>query len=181
MTPNVGLGGNSALESIVVLTNLLHKAIKEHPRGKPDKATLQGILTQYQKNQQVRMRQIIDFSSLATKIQAWENIWYKILSRVMPFLPDNTFAKQASALLKAAPKLDFVPVPGNVKGTVMWDDEAWDVGNRAGRSKSFIEKGAQSLFSWMTTPLLSLCVVLSFFYVVQGAKSLGGVQISSAP
>ncbi|PCG89044.1 Monooxygenase, FAD-binding [Penicillium occitanis (nom. inval.)] len=123
MTPNIGLGGNCAMESVVVLTNLLHKAIKEHPQGKPDKAAIQNVLHEYQKDRQVRMRQFIDFSSLATKIQAWETTWYKILSRVMPFLPDDTFAKQASILFKAAPKLDFIPVPGNLKGSMKWDDD----------------------------------------------------------
>ncbi|EED19835.1 FAD-dependent monooxygenase, putative [Talaromyces stipitatus ATCC 10500] len=171
MTPNIGLGGNSAMESIVVLTNLLNKAIKEHPQGKPDRAALQSLLTEYQKERQVRMRQFIDFSSLATKTQAWENLWYKILSRVIPFLPDDTFAKQASALFKAAPKLDFVPVPGNLKGTVKWDDEVLEIKNRKVISAPSLGEWTQSMLRWTVKPILSLCVMLSFLFVVRGSKA----------
>lgn len=175
MTPNIGLGGNSGMESVVVLTNLLNKAVKEHPHGKPDKATLQRLLTEYQTERQVRMRQFIDFSSLATKLQAWETIWYKTLSRVIPFLPDDTFAKQAAALFKAAPKLDFVPVPGNYQGTLKWDDDVLEAGAKEAKSRQFAGKGARNILSWTTTPLLSACVLLSFYFMVQGAKALGGI------
>lgn len=171
MTPNIGLGGNSGMESVVVLTNLLHKAVNSSPNGKPDYNTLQSVLTEYQAERQIRMRQFIDFSGLATKLQAWETIWYKIMSRVIPFLPDNTFAKQCTALFVKAPKLDFVPVPGNIKGTVPWDDEVAELKTQE-KPKPLLGKGVQNLLNWGTTPLLSLGVLLSFFFMVQGARAL---------
>ncbi|KAI9684598.1 MAG: hypothetical protein M1822_005686 [Bathelium mastoideum] len=179
MTPNVGLGGNSAMESVVVLTNLLHKAVKEHPYGKPDRAALQKLLTEYQTKRRTRVQEVIDFSKLATKMQAWETTWYKVLSRVVPFLPDDSFAKQASALFKAAPKLDFVPVPGNPQGTVKWDDEVAETQTEKANSRPTSGTKAGSIVSWTTAPLLSMCVLVSFFYMVQGAKVMGGSQTAA--
>ncbi|KAF2137749.1 uncharacterized protein K452DRAFT_235327 [Aplosporella prunicola CBS 121167] len=129
MTPNIGLGGNSSMESIVVLTNLLHRAIKDYEaRGtKPKKAAIEALLYQYQAERTLRMRQIIDFSALATKVQAWENLGYKIMSRVMPLLPENTFALKTSKLIKAAPKLDFVATPLDTKATIPWEDSSFSV------------------------------------------------------
>ncbi|KAL9095957.1 MAG: hypothetical protein Q9165_001955 [Trypethelium subeluteriae] len=174
MTPNIGLGGNTAIESIVVLTNILNRAIRDHPHGKPDRAALQKLLAEYQNKRRKRLQEFIDFSSLATKMQAWETTWYKILSRVVPFLPDNSFAKQASNLFKAAPKLDFVPVPGNPQGTVKWNDEVAGSEIKEAKSKQFHGKKAQSIVSWITAPLLSMCALVSLVYMVQGAKAMGG-------
>ena len=174
MTPNIGLGGNTAMESVVVLANLLNKAVKEHPHGKPDRAALQKLLAEYQKKRQKRLQEFIDFSSLATKMQAWETIWYKLFSRIVPFLPDNSFAKQASALFKAAPKLDFVPVPGNPQGTVKWDDEVAKTETKESMPRPILGKGTPSMMSWITAPLLSVFALASFFYIVQGAKAMGG-------
>lgn len=159
MTPNVGLGGNSSMESVVVLANLLHKAVKQHRNGKPDAGAIESLLAGYQAERSVRMQQVIDFSGLATKVQAWDNIWYKALSRIMPLLPDNTFALQAGKLIKAASKLDYVPLLDDMKGTVKWEDDELDEKSKRGEQ-------AKSLLSWAMAPLLSMCMLLSFFYLI---------------
>ncbi|KAF2143952.1 uncharacterized protein K452DRAFT_224000 [Aplosporella prunicola CBS 121167] len=122
MTPNLGFGGNSSMEGVVALTNLLHRAIKDHnARGtKPDKAAIEAILGQYQAERTARMRPVIDVSALVTKVEAWENLGYKILSRVMPFLPESLIAQQTAKIIQVAPKLEFLPPPRDPKAAVPW-------------------------------------------------------------
>jgi FAD dependent monooxygenase len=163
MTPNVGLGGNSSMESVAVLANLLNKSAKQHRNGKPDAAALESLLVNYQAQRCVRMQQVIDFSGLATKVQAWDNIWYRALSRIMPLLPDNTMALQAGKLIKAASKLDYVPLPDDMKGTVKWDDDELEELDEKSKRRGL---QAKSLLSWARTPLLSMCVLLSFFWLI---------------
>lgn len=182
MTPNIGLGGNSGMESVVALTNLLQNAIHPEqdaasPARKLDFPALQGILTTYQTERQARMRKIIDFSGLATKTQAWETLGHKLMSRIVPFLPDDTFAKQATALFKGAPSLNFVPVPGKYRGTVSWDDETTTL--RPSMRTPVREQNLRLSWSskpkkasyWFTTPMLGFGIALmSLFLFVQGAK-----------
>jgi hypothetical protein len=158
------------MESVVSLVNLIHSAIKEQPQGtKPGKAAIEALLREYQAERTVRMRQLIDFSALATKVQAWENVGYKILSRIVPWLPDNTFALQAANLIKGAPKLDFVPAPWDSRGTVAWTSN----------SKVLLPRDQKSLlpsskkgkwFRWGSAPLVSVGVLLSFFIVLLGTS-----------
>ncbi|OOQ83533.1 FAD binding domain protein [Penicillium brasilianum] len=160
MTPNVGLGGNSAMESIVLLSNLLNRAIQIHPGGRPDIKLVEQVLSEYQTLTNERMRQIIDFSNLATRIQAWDTLFHKILSRVVPFLPDTTFAKQAAQLIKASRKLEYVQLPKRaVRGTMPWDDE---LHLALSESKSGKENSAAS---FQGIPILVLCMALSCFLI----------------
>ncbi|KAJ5918466.1 FAD-dependent monooxygenase [Penicillium verhagenii] len=160
MTPNVGLGGNSAMESIVLLSNLLNRAIQVHPGGRPDAKLVEQVLSEYQSLTKERMRKIIDFSNLATRIQAWDTPFHKLLSRVVPFLPDTTFAKQAAQLIKASRKLEYVQLPKrDVTGTMPWDDEL-----QLAPNDSKVNKGVTS-FSFLYTPLVGLFVAISFLFL----------------
>jgi hypothetical protein len=47
VTPNIALGGNSAMEDVALLTNLLHLSIESHPHGRPNKATLGAAFRKY--------------------------------------------------------------------------------------------------------------------------------------
>jgi hypothetical protein len=176
MTPNIGLGGNTAMESVVVLANLLNQTIKESPQGKPNAAALHRMLNEYQRLRLIRAKQFIEISGLVTKMQAWENGWYKFMTRIVPFLPDTTFANHLSNLLRGAPKLDFIPVPGNPQGTVKWDDDVFEAKQREAKSGSAFGRAVRNILSWTTTPILSLAAVYSVFYMVQGAKALSQTQ-----
>lgn len=163
MTPNIGLGGNSSMESVVALANLLDGAVKAHPQGKPDKAMIEDMLAEYQRSRSGRMRKIVDFSSRATKMQAWDNLWYKALSYILPLLPETTFAVQLSKLIKGAPKLDYVPLPDDTHvGTWKWEDEE--------REEEKAKKGGESVKKSLSirpqVSFLSMCVLLSFVYLI---------------
>ena len=113
VTPNIALGGNSAMESVAVLCNHLRRILVTHDGGKPSRATLRRIFADYQSEREARMRVIMALSSLITRIQAWDSIGLKWLATwILPYQPDNKLTDQMANIIKAAPKLDYVDVDG---------------------------------------------------------------------
>ncbi|KAH8429233.1 FAD-dependent oxidoreductase [Aspergillus melleus] len=158
MTPNIGLGGNASMESVVVLSNLLHRAVQAHPSGKPDKKMLETILEEYQTLRYDRMQKVIHFSGEATRLQAWDSLYYKTLSRVIPYFPDTTSAKRTAELIKAAAKLDYVPTSPARKGTVAWEDDGQ-------RALGAHQAAVSSVRRLIQIPVVLLSFGLSFFYL----------------
>ena len=113
------------MESIVVLCNHLHRTLAAHAGDRPSKATLNAMFSAYQKEREPRMKEIMDFSSLLTKLQAWDNVLLRFLATwVIPYQPDRRIAEQLGELIRKAPKLDFVDVgPDFARGKFGWADE----------------------------------------------------------
>lgn len=158
MTPNIGLGGNASMESVVVLSNLLHRAVQAHPSGKPDKKMLETILQEYQTLRYDRMQKVIHFSGEATRLQAWDSFYYKALSRVIPYFPDRTGATRTGELIKAASKLDYVATSPARKGTVAWEDDGQ-------RTLGAHQTAVSSVRRLIQIPVFLLSFGLSFFYL----------------
>ena len=146
------------MESVVVLSNLLHRAVQAHPSGKPDKKMLGAILEEYQTLRYDRMQKIIHFSGEATRLQAWDSLYYKAMSRIVPYLPDTMSAQKTGELIKGAAKLDYVPTSPARKGTVAWEDEAQ-------RALGTHQAAVSSFRRLIQIPVFLLSVVLSFFYL----------------
>lgn len=142
VTPNIALGGNSGMESIVVLCNHLHRAVKDN--GKPSNATIHNIFAAYQAERHDRMKQIMELSSLITKVQAWDTLWHRFLSTCMlPLQPDRATADQIGDIISKAPKLDYVSTRGFPSGRMQWKDDEVEVdkmGRRALVSQRNVQK-----------------------------------------
>lgn len=71
------------------------------------------------------MRQIMDYSSMITKFQAWDSTLFKIAATwIAPYLPDRMIADDLGRIIREAPKLNFVDVPTTfAHGSVPWADE----------------------------------------------------------
>ncbi|KGO77075.1 Monooxygenase, FAD-binding [Penicillium italicum] len=125
VTPNIALGGNSTMETVVVLCNHLRRTVVAHGGGKVSRATLGKTFAKYQTEREQRMRKIMQISSLITRIQAWDSIGLKLLATwVLPYQSDHKLSDQMAELMKVAPKLDYVDVDGGfARGRVSWDDE----------------------------------------------------------
>jgi hypothetical protein len=122
ITPNIALGGNSSMESIVTLVNGLETMLQEHAGAKPSRATLKRVFTEYQRARKPRMHDIMQYSSLLTKLQAWDNPVLRFAATwVVPYLPDRIVADDLSKrFIATAPKLDRVPVsPSFGKGALV--------------------------------------------------------------
>ena len=112
------------MESVVVLANLLNREIKSRPNGKPDKSAIEAAFHEYQETREARVKKIFDLSSLITRLQAWDNVVLRLAACfVIPWQRDAKIAEEMGTIIKAAPKLDYVPLAECKKGLVMWDDE----------------------------------------------------------
>ncbi|TAQ89191.1 hypothetical protein B7494_g2482 [Chlorociboria aeruginascens] len=123
ITPNIALGGNSGIESISVLTNLLRALIAPHPNVRPSRAALNDVFQKYQEIRIPRMHQISQYSNLITRVQAWDGYLMKFIALyVLPYQPADKVSKDMAKIMKAAPKLDFIPIRYGPK-KIRWDDE----------------------------------------------------------
>ena len=123
ITPNIALGGNSGMESVVVLTNLLNRTLKEHQGGRLSRATINAVFHEYQEIRLPRMRHIMNFSSLVSRTQGWDNWLLKATSiYIMPYLPQRKLANDLGEIIRKAPSLDFVPLGPWNKGLLEWED-----------------------------------------------------------
>ncbi|PVH72165.1 FAD/NAD(P)-binding domain-containing protein [Cadophora sp. DSE1049] len=104
--PNIALGGNSGMESVVVLCNHLERMMKN--KETPSSATIDKVFAAYQDERLDRMKQISNLSSFITRIQAWDSLWHRFLGTwVLPLQPDRAMADQMGEIMRGAPKLDF--------------------------------------------------------------------------
>ncbi|KAF3011507.1 hypothetical protein E8E14_008309 [Neopestalotiopsis sp. 37M] len=117
--PNMGLGGNSSIESVAVLTNHLHDMLKDTKGKRPSSSKLEETLAAYQSERVGRMKHIFRFSSAMS--QGWRSPWYKFLSTwILPAIPDNMLAAEMSKIVSGAPKLDFVALKDGPHGRIPW-------------------------------------------------------------
>ncbi|KAH0433751.1 hypothetical protein CcaCcLH18_05738 [Colletotrichum camelliae] len=127
VTPNIALGGNSAMESVAVLCNQLHAMLEQQQGAKPSRATVSQVFSKYQAERHARMKEITSFSGLVTRMQAWDGWLMKFVYRwIMPLLPGSFLINSMAPLIKAAPKLDYVSLKDFPVGEVPWthDDDS---------------------------------------------------------
>ncbi|KAI4279288.1 MAG: hypothetical protein L6R38_005070 [Xanthoria sp. 2 TBL-2021] len=123
IAPNMTLGGNSGMESVVVLTNLLHRTLASHSSSKPSHEALTKVFQAYQDQRLPRMRHIMEFCRLISRTQAWDNWFLKMLSIwVLPYLPQRKLANDLGEIIRKAPMLDFVPLGDWNEGLMEWED-----------------------------------------------------------
>ncbi|KAL9008627.1 MAG: hypothetical protein Q9173_006265 [Seirophora scorigena] len=123
ITPNMALGGNSGMESVVVLTNLLHRTLASDSPSKPSQDALTQAFQAYQDQRLPRMRHVMEFSRLITRTQAWDKWFLKMMSIwVLPYLPQRKLANDLGEIIRKAPMLDFVPLGDWDEGLMEWED-----------------------------------------------------------
>lgn len=166
VTPNIALGGNSGIESVVVLCNHLQRLLQEGgaAKAKPSAAALDAAFAAYQGERLKRMQDILAVSSLITKVQAWDTPWHRFMATwLLPLQADRTTADQMSEIIRKGPKLDYVESKGFHTGRVPFDDE-----KAAGRGKGLAGAGAP--ISSLFLLLRSLGALAAFFVVWQGTR-----------
>lgn len=85
MTPNMGAGGNSAMETVAALANELKKMVNTVEKGKPNYDTVRTHLRNYQEIRHVRLTAILKAANALTRLQALATLKDKILAFwVMP-------------------------------------------------------------------------------------------------
>ncbi|KAL0929732.1 FAD binding domain-containing protein [Colletotrichum truncatum] len=128
MTPNIGLGGNTAIESVAVLCNHLIQTLQvaadqQKIMQPPTQEALERCFLAYQTEHRSRVEEVVRFSRLITRIQAWDSFPMRCLAEwIMPVLPDRALAKIVSRVVRAAPKLNYVAIDQVPSGAVEWMD-----------------------------------------------------------
>lgn len=162
MTPNIGLGGNSSMESVAVLCNHLQQMMVDQCGAKPSLATLNKVFAAYQTETQARVKSIMDFSSLITNVQAWRNPLYKLMANwVLPLQSDRALADQLGEIIRAAPKLNFVDVADFPSGRLPWTDEDYQAEKQNKKKKKKQQKNetlSRRSYNWALAHLMR-CII----------------------
>lgn len=75
-----------------------------------------------------RMKKVLNLAYQLTRLQAWDGWFMKFIQRwIIPLVGDGKVADHFAVLVRSGHKLDFVPVPPHIEGTVPFDDEKHDV------------------------------------------------------
>ncbi|ORY69604.1 uncharacterized protein BCR38DRAFT_332111 [Pseudomassariella vexata] len=141
MTPNIALGGNTAIEDVVVLCNHVHRMLQRQGGTRPDLSTLNHMFAAYQTERLDRTKFITNISGMASRAQAQTSPLYKLAAWLMPRLPDRGASDQLAGLIKAAPKVEFVPVQDFAPARVPWEDR-----KETGQQQKGRQDGSSSLW-----------------------------------
>ncbi|KAF4996344.1 hypothetical protein FDECE_12488 [Fusarium decemcellulare] len=119
-TPNAGLGLNNGIQDVVMLCNSLQKTVSA---GDTSQRVLNEIFHEYQKVRKEKLQSDASRSAGMTRMQAWENTKYYLLSRYVmssPLVEHLLIEFLASRGMREAPVLDYVPCEEPLKGKVAW-------------------------------------------------------------
>ncbi len=118
------------MESIIVLTNHLQRCLTHHGGARTSRHTLAALFAAYQRERVPRMAEILKFSALLTRLQAWDGPLMRVLATwVLPYQRDRGVADQLGEIIRRAPRLEFVGVEKDFeRGRMEWADEEGEKG-----------------------------------------------------
>lgn len=110
MTPNLGQGANSAIESAAALANTLHDMINTHNIQQPSDKEIDTYLELFTESRRERTTSIAKTSGVVTRMHARDGLINKLIGRYyVPYAKDFP-ADMCSNVMLGATKLDFIPV-----------------------------------------------------------------------
>ncbi|KAL4797993.1 FAD/NAD(P)-binding domain-containing protein [Aspergillus venezuelensis] len=114
MTPNLGQGGNSAIESAASLANTIVHLLEptsSEPLQKPTTSELHASLQKWQSNRRPRAQRIFEQANTLTRLEAVDTFADKIKAHyLMPYLESVMTSKMTKSIVGAV-KVDYLPVP----------------------------------------------------------------------
>ncbi|RYO88713.1 hypothetical protein DL764_008700 [Monosporascus ibericus] len=110
MTPNIGQGGNWAIESAAALTNKLNKLLMR-TKGRPVADDIRAALKDFEQSRHARTKEVCETAGFATRLEAFATLAHRLMSMyVVPYAGDMLVDVHCQAVA-GAPKLDFLPPP----------------------------------------------------------------------
>ncbi|KAM7200786.1 hypothetical protein V8F33_003717 [Rhypophila sp. PSN 637] len=158
MTPNIGQGGNWAIESAAALTNQLHALMKS--TSSPTLAQLQTALDAYEESRHARTKEVVSAAGLATRVEAFANPLLRLFAMyVAPNAGDILVDMHCEAVCDA-PRLDFLPLPQRClqEGTIFHSQAAQQLA--ASKSRRTPKKETPALRALYALPLLAISFIL---------------------
>lgn len=92
MTPNIGAGGNSAIESAAALANAIKSIAEQSLKSghHPSQELIHEELERYQKNREKRVNHMVDRCSEVTRIEATRGLFYRIMGHLFRVYPGES-------------------------------------------------------------------------------------------
>ena len=156
MTPNMGAGGNAAIETSVALANEL-KRMKDAAgeKERPSYETISTYLGNYQKVRETRLSAILTAANGLTRIHALKTLKDRILAfGILPRAGDM-FVDLNCDMVTGSVKLDYLSVPEkSLKGNMPFNPS-----QGLGQAESKLWRAAKAL-PFLATTLLAAYVML---------------------
>lgn len=131
MTPDIGLGGACAIEDIVVLSNLIHGAIQQHPYERLSMARIEECFLAFQGKQKSRAQRLTQASGRTTRLHAWESVQDIIFTQMVLRFSDTVVTNTMKDIVQMGPLLDYIRIPYVRRGRQNWryqvDSNGWPV------------------------------------------------------
>jgi FAD dependent monooxygenase len=80
MTPNIGQGGNAAIESAATLSNSLKRLISNASFAQPSLKEVKHSLQAFQQIRQTRAKKVFEVSNMMTRVEALKGFPEKIMA-----------------------------------------------------------------------------------------------------
>lgn len=146
MTPNLGQGGNSAIESAASLANSLSTLVNGPTKSKTDAQAIHQCLQVWQNIRQKRLAPISQSAYDLTRIEALAGLKEKIIGLyLLPYL-HQYLVDQTSATIVGAAKIDSLPLPPKSLACTM---PYLDDGNSVYKQNNELWKRALSIFPFV--------------------------------
>ena len=155
-TPNIGQGGNAAIESAAALTNSIHNLIEESSTEHPALTEVEAHLSMYHTTRRARASMIAKISNGATRTECLATVKDRLLAfYILPTFP-NFFKSKLTAFVAAAEKLNFLPEPEAAKaGLVPFKQPIEGEQKGAAWSSRLLVGGIVAMGSWYLTSRLA--------------------------
>ncbi|CAI7658434.1 unnamed protein product [Penicillium glandicola] len=122
VTPNSALGGCTAMEDVVTITNNLQELLSRHPNKKPTSVEINAAMQSYQDSRLERVKMIVKVGGDLTRLQAYDGWYFYIKQRwLTPWIGLDKLAIDIAMLCSTGPKLNFVDFPEQ-RGLLGWQD-----------------------------------------------------------
>ncbi|KAF2621246.1 FAD binding domain-containing protein [Macroventuria anomochaeta] len=153
MTPNMGAGGNAAMETAAALANELKNMVDTAEKGKPTYDSIKAHLGNYQKLRDTRLTAILKAANDLTRMHALATLKDKIFAVwVLPHAGDFMSNLQ-SDMITGAVKLDYLPIPErSLRGTMPFNPS-----QGLGQTESKVWRAARGL------PFLGITAAALYF------------------
>ena len=111
MTPNIGQGGNNAIESAAAIANTLHDLLSRKGSTRPSSQEIEEALQSFQDHREARTKKILTLANKITRLEALKGPVEAFASlHILPHL-GGVLQDRQSAYLVASERLNFLPEP----------------------------------------------------------------------
>ncbi|KID61520.1 FAD-dependent monooxygenase aurC [Metarhizium brunneum] len=110
MTPNMGQGANTAIETVAALTNELRTLVKANHPDKPSEYELNNMLQRFNRKQFRRLTAVHGDARYVTRLEALDGAMHWIFSRYIMGHCGDVLLGNTARIVSGGKVLDFIPL-----------------------------------------------------------------------